>query len=104
MGPAQFVGRVVSNRMHKSILVAVDSFNLSSKYQVWRKTTSKLMAHDELNICNVGDRVKIVNCRPLSKHKAFMLLEILQREKVYDARNAQAADSTAANAKGMRPP
>lgn len=72
--------------MHKSILVAVDSFNMSSKYKVWRKTTSKLMAHDELNSCNVGDRVKIINCRPLSKNKAFMLVEILQREKVYDAK------------------
>jgi len=108
--------------MHKSILVAVDSFHWVSKYKVMRKTTSKLMAHDETNECNIGDRVKITHCRPLSRRKAFMLTEILQREKIYNvkevkaeqarqkaAAEAEAAEAAAdaaqeATAEGIQPP
>ncbi len=75
------VGRVVSNAMHKSIVVAVDRL---VKHPLYRKTirrTSKFMAHDELNECRVGDKVKIEECRPMSKRKRWLVREILERAK-----------------------
>lgn len=84
----EFIGKVVSNRMKNSILVAVDRWHLNSKYKVKVKRTSKIMAHDEGNECNVGDRVKITSTRPLSKRKAFMLQEVIHRENIYDAKAA----------------
>lgn len=91
----EFIGKVVSNRMKNSILVAVDRWHMNSKYKMKVKRTSKLMAHDEGNQCNVGDRVKITSCRPLSKRKAFMLTDIVHRENIYDAKAALATTERA---------
>lgn len=70
--------------MQKSVLVAVDRWVRNFKYQVTLKKTSKIMAHDELNQCNIGDKVTIIMTRPRSKRKAWEVAEILHRAPVYD--------------------
>mmetsp|Transcript_15419 Transcript_15419/g.39704 ORF Transcript_15419/g.39704 Transcript_15419/m.39704 type:complete len:100 (+) Transcript_15419:140-439(+) len=88
----EFVGKVVSNKMVKSVTVAVTRvMRQQGKYSgLPYKTTRKFMAHDEANGCNVGDLVRIHLCRPLSKNKSFMVTEVLQRAKIYDAQAAAA--------------
>lgn len=83
-GPTEFVGRVLSNKMQKSILVAVDRLKQNKKYRTTVKMTTKLMAHDENNECGVGDTVKIRLCRPLSKNKSYTVVEVLHKAKVLD--------------------
>ncbi|KAG6600830.1 hypothetical protein SDJN03_06063, partial [Cucurbita argyrosperma subsp. sororia] len=77
----QVVGMVVSNKMQKSVVVAVDRLFYHKLYNRYVKRTSKFMAHDENNQCNIGDRVKLDPSRPLSKHKRwtkakFQLLQL----------------------------
>lgn len=75
------VGRVVSNKMQKSITVAVERKVKHGMYGKFIHKTSKLMAHDEKNECQIGDTVKIMETRPLSKSKCWRLVEILERAK-----------------------
>ena len=75
------VGIVVSDKMDKSILVAIRRRVKHATYGKIIKKTTKLMAHDEHNEANEGDTVRIVETRPLSKHKRWRLLEITQRAK-----------------------
>jgi small subunit ribosomal protein S17 len=75
------VGRVVSNAMQKSVVVAVDRLVEHPLYGKTIRRTSKFMAHDENNDCKVGDKVRIVETRPLSKRKRWMVSEILERAK-----------------------
>lgn len=75
------VGTVVSNKMQKSILVAIDRRLQHPLYKKYLHRTTKLMAHDEKNEAKVGDRVKIMETRPLSKRKRWRLVEILQRAR-----------------------
>lgn len=75
------IGQVVSNKMQKSITVA---FNRKVKHPIYGKfvrKTSKLTAHDENNDCNIGDTVKVMETRPLSKNKRWRLVEIIERAK-----------------------
>ena len=72
-------GKVVSNKMNKSIVVAVERQVMHSLYKKYYKQTKKFMAHDENNDCNIGDVVKIVESRPLSAKKRWKLLEIVER-------------------------
>lgn len=74
-------GRVVSNKMDKSISVEVERLFPHPTYGKYIKRTSKLMAHDEHNECNEGDLVEITSCRPLSRNKAWMLHRIVDRAK-----------------------
>ncbi|EFN58430.1 hypothetical protein CHLNCDRAFT_15650, partial [Chlorella variabilis] len=74
--------QVISNRMQKSVLVAVDRMVKHKKYDRIIKRTSKLMAHDEKNECNVGDTVQIHISRPLSKRKSWRVTQILHRARV----------------------
>ncbi len=74
-------GVVVSNKMDKSIVVAVERRIKHPVYRKFLKKTTKLMAHDEQNNCNIGDKVKIMETRPLSKDKCWRLVEILERAK-----------------------
>lgn len=73
------VGRVVSNKMDKTVVVAVEITVTHRLYLRSMKRTSKFAAHDEENRCNVGDVVEIVSSRPLSKTKRWRVREILQR-------------------------
>jgi small subunit ribosomal protein S17 len=75
------VGVVVSNKMEKSIIIAVHTKSKHPIYGKFVNKTSKFMAHDEKNECNVGDTVKIMETRPLSKNKNWRLVEIIERAK-----------------------
>jgi small subunit ribosomal protein S17 len=75
------VGRVVSDKMDKSITVAIERKVKHPKYGKFMKKTTKLMAHDEKNECGVGDTVKIMETRPLSRNKRWRLIEIIEKAK-----------------------
>jgi small subunit ribosomal protein S17 len=75
------IGYVVSNKMEKSILVAIERKVAHPLYKKYFKKTTKLMAHDEKNECSVGDKVKIMETRPLSLRKKWRLVEILEKAK-----------------------
>jgi len=75
------IGLVVSNKMTKSIVVAVLRKMKHPKYGKFVLKTSKFMAHDEKQECNIGDRVKIMETRPLSKNKCWRLVEIIEKVK-----------------------
>ena len=74
-------GLVVSNKMDKSIVVAVERKVKHPIYGKFVKKTTKFMAHDEKNDCGIGDTVLIMETRPLSKNKNWRLVEILERAK-----------------------
>jgi len=75
------IGVVVSNNMDKSILIAVHTKMKHPIYGKFVNKTSRFMAHDEENSCNVGDMVRISETRPLSKNKRWRLVEIIERAK-----------------------
>ena len=75
------IGLVTSNKMNKSIVVAVERKVMHPKYGKFIKKTSSFMAHDEKNESNIGDRVLIVETKPLSKNKCWRLVEILEKAK-----------------------
>lgn len=74
-------GKVVSNKMDKTIVVAVVDNVKHPLYNKIVKKTYKLKAHDEENSCNIGDTVKVMETRPLSKDKRWRLVEIMERAK-----------------------
>ena len=75
------IGTVVSNKMNKSIIVAVERRVKHPVYGKVIRLTTKLMAHDEKNECGEGDTVKLMETRPLSRKKRWRLVEILERKK-----------------------
>ncbi len=75
------VGRVVSNKMDKTVVVAIQDNVKHPLYKKIVKRTQRLQAHDENNTCNIGDRVLIMETRPLSKHKRWRLVEIIEKAK-----------------------
>ena len=75
------VGKVVSNKMDKTIVVAVVDNVKHPLYGKIVKRTYKLKAHDEQNECNIGDRVKVMETRPLSKDKRCRLVEIIEKAR-----------------------
>jgi small subunit ribosomal protein S17 len=75
------VGKVVSNKMDKSITVSIERKVKDEMYGKFMKKSTKLMAHDEKNECSIGDTVKIMETRPLSKNKRWRLLEVIEKVK-----------------------
>jgi small subunit ribosomal protein S17 len=75
------IGLVVSNKMEKSIVVRIERKVKHPKYGKFVRRTTKLVAHDENNECNIGDTVLIMETRPLSKQKCWRLVEIIERAK-----------------------
>jgi small subunit ribosomal protein S17 len=75
------IGVVVSNKMEKTIVVAEKRKVKHPIYGKFINRTTKLMAHDEKNECNIGDVVKIMETRPLSKNKTWRIVEIIERAK-----------------------
>ncbi len=71
-------GRVVSNKMDKSATVLVERVVKHPVYGKYIKRSTKMMVHDEQNACQEGDLVSITSCRPMSKHKSFRLVQILE--------------------------
>jgi small subunit ribosomal protein S17 len=75
------VGLVVSNKMEKSIVVQIERKVKHPKYGKFVRKTTKLVAHDEQNECSIGDTVKIMETRPISKNKCWRLVEIIEKAK-----------------------
>jgi small subunit ribosomal protein S17 len=76
------IGRVVSNKMQKSVTVSVERLVKHPAYGKFIRRTTKVMAHDEEGTCREGDTVAIVECRPISKRKSWRVVEIVQRAAV----------------------
>lgn len=74
-------GLVTSNKMDKSIVIQVERRVKHPIYKKFVKKSSKFVAHDENNDCNIGDTVRVMETRPLSKNKCWRLLEIIERAK-----------------------
>ncbi len=75
------IGIVVSNAMDKSAVIEVTSLVSHKLYKKRIRRSSRFIAHDEKNICEVGDKVRIVSTRPLSKRKRWEVAEIIQKRK-----------------------
>ena len=75
------VGKVVSDKMDKTVVVAVEELEQHKLYKKAVKTTVKFKAHDENNECGVGDTVRVMETRPLSKDKRWRLVEIIEKAK-----------------------
>lgn len=75
------VGKVTSNRMDKTIVVAIEDHVKHPLYKKIVKRTYKLKAHDEKNECSIGDTVKVMETRPLSKEKRWRLVEIVEKAR-----------------------
>ena len=74
-------GKVVSNKMDKTIVVAIEDHVKHPLYKKIVKRTYKVKAHDEINVCNIGDTVKVMETRPLSKDKRWRLVEVVEKVK-----------------------
>ena len=75
------IGVVVSNKMQKSIVVEIERREKHPIYGKFIKKTNRFMAHDEKEECNIGDTVRIMETRPLSKRKCWRLVEIIEKAK-----------------------
>jgi small subunit ribosomal protein S17 len=75
------VGTVVSNKMEKTIVIRIERRKLHPLYKKYITRTKKIKAHDEGNLCQIGDLVKVIESRPLSKDKRWSLLEVLEKAK-----------------------
>ncbi|CAI5530094.1 unnamed protein product [Closterium sp. Naga37s-1] len=84
-----FIGKVVSSKMQKSVVVAVDRFKAHSKYPKVVHSTKKFMAHDESNECAMGDQVRIESSRPLSKRKHWVVTEVLRKARIFNIENTK---------------
>ena len=76
------IGRVVSNKMQKSVTVSIERLVKHPAYGKFIRRTTKVMAHDEEGTCRAGDTVAIVECRPISKRKAWRVVKIVARAPV----------------------
>ena len=80
-GKKEFIGSVKSNKMDKTIVVSIETLTLHPLYKKYVKRVKKVKAHDEKNEAKIGDRVRVIECRPISKEKCWKLVEILERAK-----------------------
>ncbi|KAL2920432.1 30S ribosomal protein S17 [Bienertia sinuspersici] len=98
------VGVVLSNKMQKSVVVAVDRLFHHKLFNRYVKRTSKFMAHDEQNQCNIGDRVRLDPSRPLSKRKHWTVAEILKKARIYTPPTAESIAQSNSNAAASSTP
>jgi small subunit ribosomal protein S17 len=75
----EWFGNVVSNKMNKTVVVAVARSTIHPVYKKVLRRVTKLKAHDEGNVCKVGDRVKLIETRPISKDKTWRVVQIMQK-------------------------
>jgi small subunit ribosomal protein S17 len=80
-GKKEFVGVVKSDKMDKTIVVAVENKTLHPLYKKYITRIKRLKAHDEKNDAKAGDRVRVIECRPVSREKCWNLVEILERAR-----------------------
>ncbi|MCL2067138.1 MAG: 30S ribosomal protein S17 [Treponema sp.] len=80
-GKKEFIGNVKSDKMDKTIVVAIETLTLHPLYKKYVKRVKKVKAHDEKNDAKTGDRVRVIESRPVSREKHWKLVEILERAK-----------------------
>jgi small subunit ribosomal protein S17 len=80
-GKKEFIGIVKSDLMQKSIVVSIETLALHPLYKKYVKRSKKIKAHDENNEAKTGDRVRVIECKPISKEKCWNLVEIIERAK-----------------------
>jgi len=80
-GKKEFIGVVQSDKMDKTIVVSVETTTLHPLYKKYVVRSKKLKAHDEKNDAKIGDRVRVIECRPISKEKCWRLDAVLERAK-----------------------
>jgi len=98
IGRRKIVGVVVKDKMDKSVVIEVEKFLKHPRYHKYLKTKKRYKAHDEGNVCRVGDRVLLVETRPLSKDKRWLVKEIIkQEEPVAIVKDEVAEHDTGAN-------
>ncbi|HPS57142.1 MAG TPA: 30S ribosomal protein S17 [Spirochaetota bacterium] len=77
----QLTGKVVSNKMDKTVVIEIESIVMHSLYKKSVRRTKKIKSHDEKNECSIGDIVRVEESRPLSKEKRYRLVEIIEKVK-----------------------
>ena len=87
-------GVVVSSRMQKTVVVSVERIIMHPKYKKYLKRRTKVKAHDEKNKCQVGDRVLLVECRPLSRDKHWRVSRIVERAATTEKEEPSTSDSS----------
>jgi small subunit ribosomal protein S17 len=80
-GKKEFVGIVKSDKMQKTIVVAIETMKLHPLYKKYVKRLKKVKAHDEKNDAKIGDRVRVIESRPLSREKRWKLVEVIERAR-----------------------
>jgi small subunit ribosomal protein S17 len=80
-GKKEFIGIVKSDKMDKTVVVTIETLKLHPLYKKYVKRAKKVKAHDEKNEAKIGDRVRVIECRPISKEKCWKLVEIIERAK-----------------------
>ena len=80
-GKKEFIGIVKSDKMEKTIVVSIETLALHPLYKKYIKRSKKVKAHDEKNDAKIGDRVRVIESRPLSREKRWKLVEIIERAK-----------------------
>jgi small subunit ribosomal protein S17 len=80
-GKKEFFGTVKSDKMEKTIVVSIETLTLHPLYKKYIKRLKKVKAHDEKNEAKIGDLVRVIECRPISKEKCWKLVEIVERAK-----------------------
>jgi len=80
-GKKEFIGIVKSDKMEKTIVVSIETLALHPLYKKYVKRLKKVKAHDEKKEARTGDRVRVIECRPISKEKCWKLVEIIERAK-----------------------
>jgi small subunit ribosomal protein S17 len=78
----EWVGRVISNKMNKTVVVVVERSVIHPMYRKILRRISKFKAHDEENTCQIGDRVRMIETRPISKDKHWRVVEVLEKGQV----------------------
>lgn len=78
----RLVGTVIGNRMDKTVVILVERLIRHAVYKKFVRRRAKYLAHDEGNVCGVGDKVRIVECRPLSKRKRWHVTDVIQKGQV----------------------
>ncbi len=86
-------GVVISDRMEKTVVVSLERTVMHPKYKKVLRRRTRVKAHDESNQCHTGDRVLIVECRPLSRDKRWRVSKVLQRAKTMDAAQSKTPDA-----------
>jgi len=82
-----FVGTVISNKMDKTVVVLVERLSQHPINKKYIKKRKKFMAHDPKNLCGMGDKVKIIESKPISKRKRWQVIQILEKGKVLEKVN-----------------